>query len=427
VLRNLALTKGSVVRVHHTGVLLTLVLIGGCLGRDRGAPSVSAVGPLSEAEFDRFASRIADRVVQVLQLRGERGAVDIRGPAPAAGGVEPPDTAELFAANLGEALNDRLIGVARVSPADAAGVRVDGPGLNADPVDAPPQLTSSIAFSRIAAAADARPAQNVVTFVLTDARDGAELFRESAPYEAGTLARRTGERVVRVPQPGPPGQQGKTDRAATNLPPRQPPVTATAETPEGPPVDTASTAEEVEASRAAATVQRPALRRMPAGGLPPVEQPPGVMDDSQPPAGWERPPPEVPFETVRKQRIRIDRSARGLAEFVKAQLPLHEDRVIPGADGSVVFVDDDAWRRFRLLGQRSLRTPDGKMRVELDIRARERRRAARLRIAFIDADGRQTEVSPVIGDRFTAEYTRTVLFTTVGTRSTAYFVLFADD
>lgn len=169
--------------------------------------------------------------------------------------------------------------------------------------------------------------------------------------------------------------------------------------------------------RATASVERP-LRRLPP---PSTDAPPVFAPRAEPRRSTEHDAP------VRKERIRIDRDEGGLAEFLQQQIPLHRERVIPGVEGSVIFVDDAAWRRFRLLAQRSLRLADGRLRVEVDVRSRDRRRNARLRVAFLDEQGRQTEVSPIIPERFMGDYTRTVLFASAGTRSTGYLILFADD
>lgn len=385
---------------HREFIVLALLVVpalsAGCGGGGRRTTGpVPGVAPLSEPEFDRFVTRIVDRTVQVLRLRGDAESVRIAAPTVAGSSVEPADTTGPFAANLAEAMNDRLIGVARVvAPAGGGGAGDELELAGAPDAAQPPPLRTSLSFATIAAEADGMPAERVVRFSLVDARDGAELFRESFAYAASAppapravaagTALRTGPRANSARSAPPP-------RHASPPPPAEPP-------------------------RAAETTRRDAR------GAP--HSPPAAPRASRSGRGTPR---EAEPTAAKKERIRIDRDEDGLAAFLHQQWPHHRERSIAGLDGSVLFVDDSAWRRFRLLAQRSVRTDDGRLRVELDVRARDKRRNAKVRIVLLDERGQQVEASPVIPERFMGDYTRTVLFASAGTRATRYIVLFADD
>lgn len=93
---------------------------------------------------------------------------------------------------------------------------------------------------------------------------------------------------------------------------------------------------------------------------------------------------------------------------------------VPGPAGEFVFEDDSDREHFWLLAQRASRTPDGRMRVEIDLRSRERSRNAELRFAFLDEAGRQVEGVPKLKHKLHPDFTTTIVITSGGTRPVHY-------
>lgn len=136
------------------------------------------------------------------------------------------------------------------------------------------------------------------------------------------------------------------------------------------------------------------------------------------------PTPEKP--AARRRKLNIDADPRGLLERVREQAEFYRERTAGRRGAEVLFLDDSAWKRHRLVEQRTQRTDTGRLRVELDFRARQRRGDASLRVIFIDEAGRQIEVTPVLPYRFLADYTTTVAITSAS-RSAAGYLCLLDD
>ncbi|TWT44148.1 hypothetical protein RAS1_05560 [Phycisphaerae bacterium RAS1] len=131
-------------------------------------------------------------------------------------------------------------------------------------------------------------------------------------------------------------------------------------------------------------------------------------------------------EKPRRRKINIDADPRGLLEFIREQAPWNAQRTLGDPGGETIFVDDGAWKRHRLLGQHTQRTADGRLRVELDFRARQRRGDANLRVVLMDEAGSQIEVTPVLPYRFLPDYTTTVVVTSVSKAAAGYVCLIDD-
>lgn len=427
--------------------LLAATLAGCASGGRRGSVPQPGVAPLTEAEFDAFTMRVAERTTQVLRLRGAGPAAIIAPPMVETNGVEPRESALAFADNLVEGLNDRLIGVARVQDPYASTPTGDAQDAEGQAATAEqPVMRSSLTFAQLPVSSGSPQPQRMLTFTLMDARDGSELLRESFPYSPQAIAaspeiatarqrRPSPTRATSPPNPAPEGAETRVTPPAVAAnaddqtgyvdgPPPGAPPTPTAD--ESPPAG----------SVAEARVERPP---------PPTRTPPRTTAAPRrtvrrPLPRESRTAPQAADEASRssraarraasaaeRQRIKIDRDEEGLAEFLAGQAEFYRERIVAAPLGEVWFIDEGAWQRFRLLAQRGERSADGRLRVELDIRSRDRRRNAELRVIFLDAEGRQTEVSPVIPERFLGDYTRTVLFASAGTRSHRYIVLLKSD
>ncbi len=92
---------------------LLLVLLSGCtITQSRSAVRASGVEPLSEDDFDRFTSRLADDIAEVAKHQGYWPPAIITVPHVEPGSDENDTVARTFARRLSEGLNDRLSGAA---------------------------------------------------------------------------------------------------------------------------------------------------------------------------------------------------------------------------------------------------------------------------------------------------------------------------
>jgi hypothetical protein len=91
--------------------------------------------------------------------------------------------------------------------------------------------------------------------------------------------------------------------------------------------------------------------------------------------------------------------------------------------GRLIFLDRQAWTRLWLQSHRVRQTADGRLSVELEIRARGRERSARLRLIFYDRDGTPVAVTPVIPYRFLPHYGKEVVITSASPRASSYIGL----
>jgi hypothetical protein len=149
--------------IRLTALLLSLSLFVGCVssGGARSA-GVPAVAPLSEPEFDRFATRLSGQVVAALEEGQYAFPATVAPPVVTDRCIEDRQMALRFARRLAEGLNDRLGGRVRFRQPALAG----------------PQLRSSLDFT----AHKPDRLQRAITFVLRDADTGRELAQASCDY-----------------------------------------------------------------------------------------------------------------------------------------------------------------------------------------------------------------------------------------------------
>lgn len=151
--------------MHRSLVMLLLVLAPGCDSPgSRPVVHASGVEPLSEADFDQFANRLADEITEVLEQHQYRLPAVITLPRVEAGGVEPGSVARGFARRLAEGLGDRLGGAAFFT----------APGIS------PPQLRSMLRF----VADREEPGRRVIVFRILDEKSREELFVETCAYRS---------------------------------------------------------------------------------------------------------------------------------------------------------------------------------------------------------------------------------------------------
>jgi hypothetical protein len=146
-----------------TALLLPVSLFAGCASSGSARPAeVPAVAPLSETEFDKFATRLSDQVIGALEAGEYSFPATVAPPIVTDRCTENRQTALRFAQRLAEGLNDRLRGR----------VCLRRPALT------DPQLRSSLDFS----GREPHRSQRTVTFVLRDVGKGRELVRDSCDY-----------------------------------------------------------------------------------------------------------------------------------------------------------------------------------------------------------------------------------------------------
>lgn len=286
--------------------LSVAALVGCRWARNSPTPGASGVAPLDEAEFDRFASRVARRMERVLADRARTLPVSIARPIVDATSVEPLSDARAFARRLVAALSDRLRGAVRFE----------------QPADGQPRLRARVTFEADQPDTGAR----VVMFSVNEDGVVEPLLREGFEYD------------------------------------RMPFATATMTT----------------------AVARP-------------------------------------------DRIRIDYDGPDLAGYVRTRLGAYRQRIVRGANGMVVFLDGDGDERFWVREFRSSRRDDGALRVELDIRARGRRRDARLRVLFFDEDERDAGSTSTMPYRFVPLESKIVVSTSPDERADRFIALLKAD
>jgi hypothetical protein len=125
--------------------------------------------------------------------------------------------------------------------------------------------------------------------------------------------------------------------------------------------------------------------------------------------------------------LRIDAPANEIGKAALHQAPVYRPWTITGHAGRVIFLDSRGWQRFWLHAQRATRTGDGRLRVELEIRARRCARDARLRLIFYDDEFKAVDMTPALSYRFPARSSRQVSFTSADPRAAHYICLFAGE
>lgn len=348
------------------------------------APDSPTVVAMSEDEFDIFAGRIAQ------QLR--RVAADGRYPAPV--GIAYPEVvaepdlrpaARALAERLSEGLNDRLAGAALVAEGRSPAAWQSRMELRRDPASADTQQ---------------------LEFAVIDSRAGVEVAREKTTF---------------VPQPHaltaaePPIELGNVPPAPEPAPPSEAPRAATASPP-------------TRAAPKAATASPPAARAGAAPAPQPAAPAPRRAEPPPPTAAAARMPDERSTDQPeRARKLRINGDPRELAATVARQLPRYRSQTADGERGEVVFLDDDSRAAFRLQGQGISRSADGRLRVELELRAHDDEQDAKLRVIFLDGSGEVIDATPVIPYLLVNTYTSTIVVPAADARAERYIVLIQED
>lgn len=357
-------------------LLAAALACAGCVGGSRRAAAADAtprVAPLTEPEFDRFAGRLTERIEALLAEENYDPPPTILGPRVARNAAEEASVAQAFAGALGDGLNDRLGGVAHFAEALAAEPDFSHvpPGVGSAP--AAPRLKAAVEF-----AATGNAPQRLLTFVLFDESAQKELLRESLPYEG---------------RAGPPTAAGATPAAASALPPPS-------------------------SSAPPASAKPPAAARGAERSGERVAKKPAAAKSRSDRAA------KTPRDAPKKRKISIDDDERDLLTLLNEQAPYLREQTIAQPEGRLVFLNNAARERFRLSAQRAARTTDNRLRLELDVRARDRKRDAELRVVFLDAQDRAVEVTPVLLYRFLPSYTTTVTIIAGGPQAVRYICLF---
>ena len=124
-------------------------------------------------------------------------------------------------------------------------------------------------------------------------------------------------------------------------------------------------------------------------------------------------------------RLRIDLDEREITERLLPNLEAYRGQSLPGPRGTVCLVDEDLRARYWLLAIRAGQIEGERLRVELDIRSRQRERTARLRIIFLNEQGEPVEIAAPKSVRLVPYEHRTVALTSSSAAS-RYLCLFGD-
>lgn len=109
---------GLAVRAIHAGVLCVVLALAGCQNVRPSAPAIlpdGVVEPLSEAEFDAFAYRLAGKLSSAMSREGIRTPAVLRVPTIAAGRDPATPRMRLFCRTLAEGLADRMGGAIEIA------------------------------------------------------------------------------------------------------------------------------------------------------------------------------------------------------------------------------------------------------------------------------------------------------------------------
>lgn len=365
--------------------LLVAISATGCeFGGRNGAAEPVEVAPLSEAAFDEFATGIATQLDALLQQEQYPLPVNVTPPVVVSGPEDSRD-ARRFARVLANGLTDRMQGAVRfVTP------RREGP-----------RLESRLEFTGASGAGPRR-----ITFEVLEGSARQSMVREEFEYDG--IAARPPPRAARPPASESVPEIAAADPVTPAQPPSEPEPLAAAPPP--PPVrDSRSRSAERIAGRstAADTPSAP-------GALPPGSTPLAPLSQ------------EPESDNTRREPLEIDYDEVGFAEHVRRNLP-GARQVLRGRSGMVVFVDMASANRFVLQSQRAGRTQNGRLRVELDLRARDREREANIRVAFLDDLGQQVEVTPVLQLDISARLLESLSVSSIDPRAASYLCLIEED
>jgi hypothetical protein len=145
------------------------------------------------------------------------------------------------------------------------------------------------------------------------------------------------------------------------------------------------------------------------------------------------PPPEdapAPSEPARRDetydKIELDADESELGPMIRSTRDAYADTTRRGSSGSFVFLDRKAAERFSLITQRAGRSA-GKLRVEFEVKARDKQREGKYRVVFFDSAGDALEATRVQTRRFSSYYAQLVSAVASNPAATSYTCLFQED
>jgi hypothetical protein len=417
--RELSMSKRPV-SLASACLWVALAAVAGCAKPATGRGDLQpTVEPLTEAEFDAFATDISEQIIAWLERGQVPLPVTITPPAVEEASVESGGVAKAFSQRFANGLSDRLIGAVRFGRRRANG----------------PPLRCAISFTK----ADSGQPTRMVTFRLWDADSNLEICRGSYDYQARpkpltALRRELEERrlAARIPtderdasaavapveepvvaavepaKPGPLGSGAEFSESGVEQPPGQPaalqPVATAA--PSGEPAPVTAVDEPPQQQRAAS--------RQPSPAAPMVSSAVRDSEDMRR-AEFRRKP--------RRRPVRIDRHERGLAQLVQEQAVYFNDQTVTDQFGNMIFLDRRAWESIQIQALRGRQTPDRHLSIQLLVQARSRPLEADVRVIYLDADGQQLEVSPVRTYEFWPSYAKNIVLRSSKAGAARYIVL----
>ncbi len=430
---------------------VAFVAVGGCAGSPAGRGSMEAtVEPLTEAEFDAFATDVAEQIITWLERGQVSLPVTIRPPTVGRESVECAGVAKAFSQRLAAGLSDRLLGAVRFGRTSSAG----------------PRLRCGISFMDKESDEPAR----TVEFRLWDADSNLEICRGSYEYQRRpenliALRRQVEERRLAARTPRGESEPSTSTRAApvdepiaATVEPARPEAVASAAALPKPEAEGVQSAEPVAAAGqvvaapvAAAPVE---TARFESGDRAPAAEPvttvvgadvartgigDGGLAAGEPaataagPAATPKvaPSPEVAEKMrlaerrrmPRRRTVRIDGHEHGLAELVQEQAVYFRDRTMNDELGRLIFLDRQAWENMRVETERVQRTHDGHLSIQLLVQADGRPLEADVRVIYLDVNGRQVEVSPVRTYQFSPSYAKHIALHSSEGGAAEYIVL----
>jgi hypothetical protein len=138
--------------------------------------------------------------------------------------------------------------------------------------------------------------------------------------------------------------------------------------------------------------------------------------------GADRPQPRL-----KKRKIKIDQDSERLYELVIEQEVWLRESTFTAPEGRLIFLDDEAWKGLALGQVRAGQGAAELYRVEVEVRARGKKRNAKARFIFLDSKGRPVEVAPPLSFKLLPHYTQTITIVSRERRAAAYIGLFAAD
>jgi hypothetical protein len=378
--RNARASRGAALVGRLAGFSVTLLIATSvsCRSAAHGGSFRAGVEPLSEAQFEDFATSICEQVAVALEHGGHEAPLFVRAPRVSDYGPEPRGVADAFALRLEQGLSDRLAGAVVFTQ------------------HAPPdrRIEANVRF-----APHTGMRSPCVIFTLIDADQGSEILRSEYPYDASPhryawlrhqIARQDRDAAERLVSTYAFDYSDVATHSATH-------ETSTQTTPENAggasgPADNAAQPDDD--------------TRLGGTGL--HEQ--GTTDAAEPIG---HPSPRVlgvvaVADTGERRlwfvsRLRIDAPADDLAWRALRMAAAAPEYTHGLANGRVMFASSGVLEHLHIREQHVRRERSG-MTTDLVIQARQEPCTAQLRAVFLDRNGRQVAVGPVMPMCVDADY-----------------------